>query len=445
MRKVEAILDQALATSFDSHVIAGYKFVMRHYRRGDRIYIFGFSRGAYTARFLARMISHVGLLSIGNDEMVPFAYKVYEEYERYGDDTPERREHKKSMNSFKQYFCRTEQSKAGGVKVHFLGLFDCVSSVGNLDVPFFQKAAPLPAARETADHVRHAVAIDERRVKSKAALFAQEVPNGNEHIKEVWFPGNHGDVGGGWDIVHEGVCADSTGENARLLGNGQEIENNRNIDHNRDVQYDQDFEFNRNGEYNHDMQYDQDVENNHDVETNKGVETDHDVKHDHFQLSDVALKWMIDEIQDVDKGNENRIAWDKTTKDSFYSRFEQHKHEMQGAKIHDTMKYDKDSNKNVFMILLWNIMGKLARLEPRPFPTNNCVQQNTYHGSSNAGSSSKRTSGQTSRRTSKRTLRRMPRPNLAAHLESTNGSTLAGHPTWAGVAISPPPRSFTPQ
>lgn len=69
MRKFEAILDQGFATSFDAHVIAGYRFIMRYYNPGDRIYVFGFSRGAFTARFLARMISHIGLLSRGNDEV----------------------------------------------------------------------------------------------------------------------------------------------------------------------------------------------------------------------------------------------------------------------------------------------------------------------------------------------------------------------------------------
>ena len=153
-RKIEAVWDAALATSFDSHVIAGYKFIMRYYKPGDRIYIFGFSRGAFTARFLSRMISHVGLLSMGNEEMVPFAYRVYEEYEKSRDvGDPKHKEHEKRMDSFKKHFCRTELNAArgasvkvspneSGIKIHFLGLFDCVSSVGNLDVPFSKKTPP---------------------------------------------------------------------------------------------------------------------------------------------------------------------------------------------------------------------------------------------------------------------------------------------------------------
>lgn len=55
--------DQAIGTSFCEHVMAGYRFLMRYYSDGDKIYFFGFSRGAYTARFLAQ----VGLRHIVND------------------------------------------------------------------------------------------------------------------------------------------------------------------------------------------------------------------------------------------------------------------------------------------------------------------------------------------------------------------------------------------
>jgi uncharacterized protein (DUF2235 family) len=64
--------DQALGSSLDDHVMGGYKFLMRYYRTGDEIYLFGFSRGAYTARFLAEMIDHIGLLSQGNEELIHF-------------------------------------------------------------------------------------------------------------------------------------------------------------------------------------------------------------------------------------------------------------------------------------------------------------------------------------------------------------------------------------
>jgi uncharacterized protein (DUF2235 family) len=70
-------LDLAIAWLLEEHVSDGYKFLMRYYRPGDRIYIFGFSRGAYTARVLAAMLHKVGLLTQGNEEMVPFAWNMF--------------------------------------------------------------------------------------------------------------------------------------------------------------------------------------------------------------------------------------------------------------------------------------------------------------------------------------------------------------------------------
>ena len=59
------VLDQAFGLTFRHHVIAGYQFFMRCYSPGDYIYISGFSRGAYTARLLAKIIQKIGLLSCG--------------------------------------------------------------------------------------------------------------------------------------------------------------------------------------------------------------------------------------------------------------------------------------------------------------------------------------------------------------------------------------------
>lgn len=58
---------------------------MRYYSPGDDIYLFGFSRGAYTARFLAEMLDHVGLVSQGNEEMIMFAWKTFSNWQQRQD------------------------------------------------------------------------------------------------------------------------------------------------------------------------------------------------------------------------------------------------------------------------------------------------------------------------------------------------------------------------
>ncbi|KAF3161098.1 hypothetical protein TWF225_007469 [Orbilia oligospora] len=199
-RFIDQSIDQAVGTSFDHHVIQGYQFIMRYYSPGDKIYIFGFSRGAYTARFLTQMVMYVGLLSRGNEEMVPFAYKSFAKFERLRRlKTKRANVIRKHMTHFKETFCRT------GVKVHILGLYDTVNSVGRFELPLLRKSFP-ESQQPAADHVRHAVAIDERRLKFKPSLFAQmQGWRREDHdVKEVWFPGNHADIGGGW-TPEEGV------------------------------------------------------------------------------------------------------------------------------------------------------------------------------------------------------------------------------------------------
>ena len=91
----------------DAHVMDGYKFVMKNYRPGDKITIFGFSRGAYTARALAGFFTKIGLLPRDNDEQVTFAYKMYERTDPEG---------LVLAAGFKATFCRP-------VDIEFLGVW----------------------------------------------------------------------------------------------------------------------------------------------------------------------------------------------------------------------------------------------------------------------------------------------------------------------------------
>lgn len=170
---------------------------MRYYQKHDDIYIFGFSRGAYTARFLTEMIHHIGLLSKGNEEMIHFAYETFSKYQQSAGNDPKTKkdiEIETYMEKFKNTFTRPN------VGVHFLGLFDCVNSVGQFEIPLYRtsyKYVAQPAAR----HIRHAVSIHERRLKFKPALFLfDDHTKADVDLKEVWFAGNHADVGGGWNL-----------------------------------------------------------------------------------------------------------------------------------------------------------------------------------------------------------------------------------------------------
>ncbi|KAG8732832.1 hypothetical protein FRC11_010666 [Ceratobasidium sp. 423] len=144
--------DMALAHGLQNHVIEGYEFLMQNYREGDKICLFGFSRGAYTARALAGMLHKVGLLPRANFQQVPFAYHMYQRDDEEGWEM---------SNGFKQAF-------SVDVEIHFMGLFDTVNSVG-----LIPHELPFAKSNYVVRYFRHAVSLDERRSKFKDNLWGR--------------------------------------------------------------------------------------------------------------------------------------------------------------------------------------------------------------------------------------------------------------------------------
>jgi len=173
--------DSAVGTSFDLHVMAGYRFLMRYYSSGDDIYFFGFSRGAYTARFLAEMLDHVGLLSAGNEEMCQFAWKTFQKWqcrtpeEKDREDNPDEKTEKRKLLEF---MCAFRETFSRPVRpIRFLGLFDTVNSVPHFENAWMQRSKFPYTARSSARVIRHAVSIDERRAKFRQDLISQAKPD----------------------------------------------------------------------------------------------------------------------------------------------------------------------------------------------------------------------------------------------------------------------------
>ncbi|KAF5332902.1 hypothetical protein D9758_017003 [Tetrapyrgos nigripes] len=221
--KFSKALDEAIAWNLHAHVMGGYEFLMQNYLAGDRICLFGFSRGAYTARSLAGMIHKVGILPACNHQQVPFAYKMFTRTDELG---------WAQSNAFKKTF-------SIDVDIEFLGVWDTVNSVG-----IIPRRLPFTTSNTIVRTFRHAVSLDERRAKFKANLWnkpkehekglgyraAQFDEHEHEHgrsgdhnhhehqkshsqlamegmyskdhsaqtdVEEVWFAGCHCDIGGG--------------------------------------------------------------------------------------------------------------------------------------------------------------------------------------------------------------------------------------------------------
>lgn len=166
--------DSAVGSSFDQHVVGGYRFLMRFYSPGDEIFIFGFSRGAYIARFLAEMLDYVGLLSHGNEEMVTFAWKAFSQWQcrrTAGEGDAEAMRKKAEMYEFMTGFRETFSRPVR--RIRFLGLFDTVNSVPRFETAWMERSKFPYTARSSAKVIRHAVSIDERRAKFRQDLMYQ--------------------------------------------------------------------------------------------------------------------------------------------------------------------------------------------------------------------------------------------------------------------------------
>jgi uncharacterized protein (DUF2235 family) len=173
------LIGRAFGYGISDNIADAYQFLMRNFEPGDYVYVFGFSRGAYTARALCGMLHIVGLLAEDNEGLIPYAIRMIK---------------RKKIDfgvaaDFKKTFSRE-------CKPHFVGVWDTVSSLGWVYDPV---EFPFTRATKNPDFhiIRHAVSIDERRAFFRQNLFGQP-NNPQQDILEVWFAGVHSDVGGSY-------------------------------------------------------------------------------------------------------------------------------------------------------------------------------------------------------------------------------------------------------
>jgi uncharacterized protein (DUF2235 family) len=109
---------------------------------------------------------------MGNEEMIAFAWNTFSNYQRH-QDTKKAKADTDFMDQFKTSFCRTSNGMGGTVKVHFLGLFDCVNSVLKFSTKV-PKPQPVDLEKLPAKHIRHALSIHDRRGMFQPVLFDPE-------------------------------------------------------------------------------------------------------------------------------------------------------------------------------------------------------------------------------------------------------------------------------
>jgi uncharacterized protein (DUF2235 family) len=182
------LLGLAFGYGLRTNLAEAYTYLMQTYRPGDRVFVFGFSRGAYTVRALCGMVHRAGLLRPGAENLVPYAVKVYARSKREWTD-----EDWQQIDKFARVFSIEGKS----LPIHFVGIWDSVKAAGvlrwNLKWPYTRRLS-------NAEIVCHALSIDERRRPYREYLV--QARGDRPKVREVWFAGTHSDIGGGFDDDH---------------------------------------------------------------------------------------------------------------------------------------------------------------------------------------------------------------------------------------------------
>ncbi|MEU0084618.1 DUF2235 domain-containing protein [Streptomyces sp. NPDC006274] len=192
----ERLRGGAFGVGLSRNVVNAYRFLVETYEPDDELFLFGFSRGAFTARSLAGLVRNCGILRRDHIDRIPEAWALY-------------RDRIEQPNGAATTLFR--RSYARDTEIHFIGVWD---TVGALGIPVPDSAWLQPAANrynrrwafhntELSSWVRaafHALAIDEQRSAFRPALWHQQsgAAQQGQELKQVWFAGVHSDIGGSY-------------------------------------------------------------------------------------------------------------------------------------------------------------------------------------------------------------------------------------------------------
>ena len=187
---LDRITGGAFGKGVDDNIFNAYRFLIANYEPDDEIFLFGFSRGAFTARSIAGMIRKCGILCQEHILQYVNAVALYQNNENPNEDRPSDFRRRYSVNGERD------------TPIRFIGVWDTVGALG----------IPLRGMRwltrgkyqfhdtelsRSVRHACHALAIDERRSPFKPTLW-QFKPKKNQTVEQVWFPGVHTNIGGGY-------------------------------------------------------------------------------------------------------------------------------------------------------------------------------------------------------------------------------------------------------
>ena len=192
-------IDGAIGFGLRDKILRAYQAISNHYRPGDKIFLFGFSRGAYTARSLAGLIGLCGIPDASNSpqcsrRLVELAYDVYRKINR--------NERESKAKKYAEQYSHTVEGKTIR-DIYFIGVWD---TIGSLGVPYWPFRLIMRRSYQFHDitlgthvqHAYHAMAIDERRRLFAPVPWEEGDTAQGQVVEQLWFPGVHSNVGGGY-------------------------------------------------------------------------------------------------------------------------------------------------------------------------------------------------------------------------------------------------------
>ncbi|MEZ5956896.1 MAG: DUF2235 domain-containing protein [Hyphomonadaceae bacterium] len=190
----------------DENLSDAWLFINLNYEPGDQIYLFGFSRGAYTVRSLAGLLRKCGVLRREHVDKLRDALNLYRNRDLTADSEETERFRMAHAIAWPR-LARAFTSPPVDLSIRYLGVWDTVGSLGiprvlpvsiglNAQYEFHDTALS-----RCVEQARHAVAIDERRAPFAPTLWSNidafNAPGTRPRVSQQWFPGDHGGVGGG--------------------------------------------------------------------------------------------------------------------------------------------------------------------------------------------------------------------------------------------------------
>lgn len=210
---VDRVYGGVTGTGLGENVREGYEFLCSNYEDGDEIFFLGFSRGAYTARAMAGLIGEVGLLT---KKGIPYLAEIFRDVQ-HEHDPHYKPEHStlpfKDKVSAADPLYRRELARRGmtrlGVPIKAIGVWETVGSLGTPRIGWLEKIGIQSSASKRMgfydtrlsnciENAFQALALDERRSSFSPAVW-EKMPGNHTRLRQVWFPGVHSNVGGGYD------------------------------------------------------------------------------------------------------------------------------------------------------------------------------------------------------------------------------------------------------